>query len=78
MTIGIIVVAKALGDRGAVEAKIVEEARLRLTVAENELVVARAEVALAEARKEQVWVEFERERLQKLIDQLKAVADKDP
>ena len=31
-------------------------------------------MALAEGRKDHVWVEFERERLQKLIDQLKAVA----
>ena len=56
------------------EARLVEEAALRLTIAENDVLVAKAEVALAEARKKQVEVAFERERLQKLIDQLKAVA----
>jgi serine/threonine protein kinase len=66
--------AKALGDQGAVEAKLVEETGVRLAVVESSEQVARAEVALAEARRKQVEVAFERERVQKVIEHIKAIA----
>ena len=65
---------KALGEQRAVDVRLVEEATLRSTVAENDVLVAKTDVALAEARKKQVEVAFERERLQNQIDELKRVA----
>jgi hypothetical protein len=65
---------KSLRQQAAVEAKLVEEAELRLSVAENSVLVAKADVALAEARKKHVEIEFEIEWLRTQIDRLKTVA----
>jgi serine/threonine protein kinase len=68
---------KALGEQSAVEAKLVDEAGLHLTVAESDVLVAKADVALAEAKRKQVEVAYGRERIQKLLDSIKRTA-RDP
>jgi multidrug resistance efflux pump len=53
-----------LRDRGAVPMELVDETRLRLTTAENDVVVAEADVALAQAKKRLAEVAFEKDRPQ--------------
>jgi serine/threonine protein kinase len=65
---------KARGEKGAEALEVVEEAGFHLTLAENGELIARADVALAGAKRKQIEVAFERERLQKVIDQIRAVA----
>jgi hypothetical protein len=72
---------KARGDKGAEALEVVEEAGLRLTLAENGELIAKADVALAGAKRKLIEVAFERERLRKVIDHIKAIArnpDDDP